>query len=174
MTELRIMVGIPGSGKSSYIKRESDRLTSQGQKVRVISRDAIRFSLIGENDEYFSKEKQVFEKFITSINSAVLSNTFDVIFVDATHLNVNSRKKLLNNLTQPPLCEGKVQVIFDFMDTDVEECIKRDALRTGRQRVGRETIYSMASTLTKPADNLIVYGNKVQVRIHKEEGDANV
>ena len=100
MTELRVMVGIPGSGKSSYIKRESDRLTSQGQKVRVISRDAIRFSLVGENDEYFSKEKQVFEKFITSINSAVLSNTFDVIFCRNVliYFKVEDQEKILNRL----------------------------------------------------------------------------
>ena len=84
MHKLGIMCGVPGSGKSTWLKDKKD--------VLVISRDAIRFQLVKENEEYFSKEKQVFKTFIKTIQDALDSNTTPhAIYIDATHITKKSR-----------------------------------------------------------------------------------
>ena len=84
--KLYIMCGIPGSGKSTYAKTY---LTN----TLYVSRDEIRFKLVKEDEDYFSKENEVFDTFIAKINEG-LRQSLDVV-ADATHLNSKSRLKLL-------------------------------------------------------------------------------
>ena len=51
---LYLMMGIPGSGKSTYAKQFALR-----NKIQYISRDEIRFSLLQPTDGYFDKENEV-------------------------------------------------------------------------------------------------------------------
>ena len=84
-SKLYLMMGIPGSGKSTYLK------TRFIERLRVISRDEIRFSMVKEDEEYFSKEKEVYAEFISQIKEAL---KFEAeVFADATHLNETSRAK---------------------------------------------------------------------------------
>ena len=53
MKKLYVMCGGPGSGKSTWIKKNLP--TFKGY-TKVVSRDEIRFSLVKEGEEYFSKE----------------------------------------------------------------------------------------------------------------------
>ena len=85
------MMGIPGSGKSTFIKKRRDIFNNP----IVISRDKIRFSLLEEGDEYFSKEDEVLEEFTKQIVESLSRPIGDTI-VDATHLNGGSRRKILN------------------------------------------------------------------------------
>ena len=62
MGNLYLMCGIPGSGKSTYAKTNKDL-----KYCKYISRDDIRYSLLKDEDDYFSKEKQVFRTFIAQI-----------------------------------------------------------------------------------------------------------
>ena len=57
-----LMCGIPGSGKSTWAKK---RLMENGGIW--ISRDEVRFSMVKEDEDYFSKECEVFDKFIANI-----------------------------------------------------------------------------------------------------------
>ena len=58
---LYVMVGIPGSGKSTFIN------THCQSDWKIVSRDQVRFSIVREDEEYFSKEKKVFKTFIEEI-----------------------------------------------------------------------------------------------------------
>lgn len=90
MSTLYVMCGIPASGKSTWVR---NNLT---ENDKHISRDEIRFSMLKEGEEYFSKETKVFEQFCLDIVSA-LKKGYNV-FADATHINRGSRRKLLQQV----------------------------------------------------------------------------
>ena len=110
MTVLYLMCGIPGSGKSTWIKQ--NKIESDA----VISRDVVRFSLVKEHEEYFSKETEVFYTFVDQINEAIDKGT-STIFVDATHINENSRNKVLDLLH----LSDEVKVTPVFIKEDLEK-----------------------------------------------------
>ena len=137
--KLYLMVGCPGSGKSTYAKRY---LTN----AVYISRDDIRFSLVKENEEYFSKEKEVFKVFVNKINNK-LRDGYDVV-ADATHLNPSSRFKLLTNLD---LNKNKTEVIAIFIQMPLDICLKQNEKRKGtRSYVPKTVIKRMYYSLTAP------------------------
>lgn len=138
---LYVMVGCPGSGKSTFCERLGKR-----DHTILISRDSIRFSMITENDEYFSKEKEVYAKYIEQINHGLWIG-FDV-FADATQLNKRSRKKLLSSILHNQVNE--INAIY--MKTPLEECIKRNENRRGtRSFVPVETIEQMYNSIQEPS-----------------------
>ena len=130
---LWILVGIPGSGKSTWAKREANKETDI-----IISRDEIRFSLLNENDEYFSKEKLVWKTFIKEIQKAIDENK-ENIFIDATHLNRINRDKVQNALNIP----DHYNVYAACFITPLDVCLERNAGRTGRAFVPEEVIRDM-------------------------------
>ena len=137
--KLYIMSGIPGSGKTTFAK-------TYFPEALYVSRDEIRFSLVSENEEYFSKEDDVYDLFIDRINEG-LKNGRDVI-ADATHLNSRSRMKLLACLGIDP---NETQIIVIFMRIPPKECIARNEKRKGtRSYVPIPAIYRMNKALKEP------------------------
>ena len=57
---LYVLVGCPGSGKSTWAKKHL-------ADTYYVSRDEIRFGLLKAGDDYFSHEDEVYEKFIDGI-----------------------------------------------------------------------------------------------------------
>lgn len=136
MGKLFLMVGFPGSGKSTWLKNHCK------ENDIIVSRDTIRFSMVKENEEYFSKEKEVFKEYCKQINENLAAG--HNVFADATHLNVASRKKVLDNVT------GYDSVHAIVMDTSLTEAIKRNDNRTGREFVPRSAIRRMAAQFEFP------------------------
>ena len=138
MSVLRIMMGCPGSGKSTFA-------TSMMMTGEVyVSRDAIRFSMITEDDEYFSKEDEVFNKFIEIIDVNLAAGK--TVYANATHLNRKARLKLLNSLTVKP---DFIEIIY--MKTPLEVCLERNNKRKGtRAFVPRSVIRRMYASIEEP------------------------
>ena len=134
MPRLFIMCGLPASGKSTFAQQ-----FIKNNDIRYVSRDEIRFSMVKENEEYFSREKEVFEKFAGTI-AQTLVDGFDVI-ADATHLNRISRDKLIRTIDQ---YTTEYTITYIVLETSLETCMKRNALREGRARVPDSVMKSMA------------------------------
>lgn len=139
-TKLYLMCGIPGSGKSTYLK------TRFIQPPVVVSRDEIRFKMVREDEEYFSHEKEVYNEFINQITQEL--KFFQEVFVDATHLNEASRTKLLRSLGGN-LKDVEVNIIW--MKVPLEVALKQNENRKGTRAYVPETVIRrMASQMTIP------------------------
>lgn len=139
--KLYLMMGIPGSGKSTYLK------TRFSQPPKVISRDEIRFSIVREDEEYFSHENEVYKEFIKQIKETLES--YAEVFVDATHLNEASRGKVLRSLGES-LKDVEVNVIW--VRVPVEVALRQNENRKGtRAYVPKSVIRRMHSQTTKPS-----------------------
>ena len=99
----------------------------------------MRFSLLKEDDDYFAKENLVFATWIKQINDAIEGEEYDNIYIDATHLNDKSRRKVINRLTK----KIDFALILIIFTTPIETCIERNTKRTGRRYVSQSIIESM-------------------------------
>lgn len=136
---LVLMVGVPGAGKSTFTKE----LEKENEDCVIVSRDIIRFSLVNEDEEYFSKENEVFKEFINQINENLKNHR--MVVADATHLNYNSRSKVLSKITEN--CIKNAIII----KTPLEKCLENNELRKGtRAYVPRSVIKRMSEQLTIP------------------------
>lgn len=139
---LYMLIGIPGSGKSTWVD------TFCRDAFRYVSRDEIRFNLVKEDEDYFSHEKEVFNKFAGTITQTLVDG-FDV-FADATHINMASRRKLTCAIDKNFTDYNIVYVIFD---TKLDTCIARNNGRTGRSCVPEDTIRSMYNSFRLPRED---------------------
>lgn len=143
-SKLWVLIGIPASGKSSWIQ-EHISFFDEPEKVKVVSRDNIRFSLVKEDESYFSKEKEVYETFIKEIKEG-LENKNEVI-ADATHLTPISRSKLFRSLGTSL---KDVKVIGVVIDTPLKVALERNAERSGREFVPETAICNMKKSFMIP------------------------
>lgn len=137
--KLYIMSGIPGSGKSTFIFNHMNKDTDI-----VVSRDAIRFSMVSEDEEYFSKEKAVFREFTNQINKSLEMDKN--VWADATHLNRTSRNKLLRAVVVNP-----TEVNIIWVKTPIGQCFEQNENRKGtRSYVPKNIIHNMNCSFEKP------------------------
>jgi len=133
MNKVLLLQGLPASGKSTWAK---EFIAQNPNWVRV-NRDDLRIQFGGPDYKFNNKvEKQVLAERDRLILEA-LAKDLNVI-VDETFCNANTRRKMEEFLA------GKAEYEYkSFMDIPVEECIARDAMRTGIARVGLAVIYRM-------------------------------
>ena len=141
--KLYISCGVPGSGKSTFLKKHVNKNES------IVSRDEIRFMLLKDGEEYFSHEDKVFKYFIDII--AEFINSGQNVYADATHLNKASRDKLLYALKKIGCEPSDIQAIF--FDVPLKICLERNEKRKGtRAYVPRGVIRRMFYQLEFPTE----------------------
>lgn len=118
-----LLAGVPGCGKSTWVQKQIDIYGGVW-----CSRDNVRFSMVKEDEPYFSQEDRVFQSWIDQIQNAI--NRGENVYIDATHINANSRKKVLRRLQ----LKGATLCGVNFL-IPPEICYERNAQRTGRARV---------------------------------------
>ena len=127
---LYTMIGLPGSGKSSF--------ASNHPKCVVVSTDAIRGELFGNESEQ-KDGKLVFDAAYARLAQAVEAGQ-DAIF-DATNLQRKYRKKIFQMFP-------KAYHVAVFVNTPVDVCKERNAKRN--RVVPEMVIDRMASHLNVP------------------------
>ena len=153
--KLYILVGCPGLGKSTWIK---NHLHTFDGYTSVISRDNIRFLLTPENEGYFSREKDVFKKYIEDIKDGL--EYCDNTIADATHLNEASRSKLLRALGQSL---RNVEVNAIVIRGSLETALSQNENRIGtRAYVPQTVVRRMFNQFTMPTfeegfDKIYIY-----------------
>ena len=111
-----MLIGIPGSGKSTYAKKKID------EGCIVVSSDAIRKELYGSEDDQ-NHNGEVFNEMFYRTKIGLLAGAH--VVYDATNL---SRKRRINLLKQLPHCEKRATVFA----VSFEICCERN---NSRERV---------------------------------------
>lgn len=94
----------------------------------------------------FSKEKEVFSKFVEKMNNSLNKN--DCTIIDATHISKASRAKILRRVEDPT----NVRLLVLYLTTPIDVCKQQNDLRTGRERVPHEAIERMAEQFETPTE----------------------
>lgn len=144
---LYVLVGAPGSGKSTWAHNKIKTLFTEAEYVYV-SRDSIRFNMVKENEDYFSKEKIVYEEMIRQIVKGLREELN--VFVDATHLNHSSREKLINAINK---YYTHYVITFVFFDVCLAVCLRRNRERSGRALVPEDKVVQMFDRMVSPDIN---------------------
>lgn len=135
MSKLIIMVGLPGSGKSTY----TAKYTTQ-DRTTLVSTDEIRRELYGK-PEIQGNAQDVFNEAYRRIEIALRAG--DTVVFDATNLKARNRRYLINKYR--PIADT---IIAEYVNTPIDECIRRDELRS--RSVGYEVIQRMAKSMSEP------------------------
>ena len=146
---LWLIAGVPGSGKSTFLANHINN-----SKAKIVSRDAIRFKLLGDGDAYFKNEDIVWNMYVDAIKNSLQENEHTVL--DATHLNERSRNKILDRLN---LDDVNINVIYFKVPLNV--CIDRNAQRTGRANVPTDVITTMYASYRYPTFNEKYHYNRI-------------
>ena len=132
--------------------------------VVYVSRDEVRSSMLGEDDDYFAKENAVFKEFIRRINEAIDNPNIEAVIADATHLNWASRNKTINHLHLSKV-EEVIPVIFN---TPLNVCLDRNSKREGRARVPDAVVRQMYNRKTDPHNDPFHYADYVEIKYKNE------
>jgi len=130
-----IVVGPPGSGKSTYARE----VMNEYKSVREINRDNFRFGVVQPGGSWATwSHNSKDEKMVTSLWKKYFDECvkmgYDLIFTDASYCDPNKTSSLIGKLES---LGYKVHTIY--MQVSLEECIRRDLIR-GKMSVGKEVV----------------------------------
>jgi len=155
--EFIMLVGLPASGKSTYIKQ---LLADNPDKhYVVISTDDI-LSALGDAEGL--SYSQAFDKFSGQADKKMkiqfrqAKNTNSNIVIDRTNLTLNGRRKFLSQLPKEYLTKA---VVFDVSRDELDRRLLRREIETGKY-VPKHVVDSMQRNYVPPSKsefNEIVY-----------------
>ena len=150
MTTVKILIGVAGVGKSTYIQKEKT------DKDLVLSSDAIRIELFG--DLHQEDSAKVFKVLHERLFSAITSEKYDTIFYDATNLSRKRRAHLYQQIA------GKAEVHSVVILKDLKTILAQNQKREGLARVPESVIKRMYESLQVP--RIGVDCHKIEVISH--------
>ena len=108
MTVVKILIGVAGVGKSTYIEQHKT------EKSLVLSSDTLRIELFGDLEAGNAPEAipVVFKTLHERMKEALLSKQYDTIFYDATNLSRKLRKGFYEQFKK----YAEIEAIGDFED----------------------------------------------------------
>ena len=127
--ELIVLVGVPGSGKSTWTEKHK---ASSGKEYFVVSSDAVLDQIASEKGLKYSDVHKDYIGLATSkakqaFREAVAAGS-NIIF-DQTNVSKKKRKGILQ---QVPNTYRKIAVVFNTEDKEVERRLKARAEATGK------------------------------------------
>ena len=147
--KLYLMIGPAGSGKTTWVREHA----TPGVSAHI-SRDRIRFSMVKEDEYYFSREDEVYMEFVRIIMKAITCEWVDEVYVDATHLTKKSREKLVREIDNVCIPFDLIAVI---VKPELEKCIEQNAQRSGREFVPETVIRNMYKSFQHPLNDNLNY-----------------
>ncbi len=168
MKTLFIMCGCPGSGKSYIIEKKF----LPHSYVSCVSRDYIRFQLVEDNKDYFSKEKLVYRLFVENIVGYLQSPVRDAVIADATHINWASRRKLINAIGKYIPLDNQLNIVPVAVKCRLEDALARNALRGGRAYVPEKVVRDMYVRFQDPKNDPFKYDGILYVENYEDEDDV--
>lgn len=146
MQKFMMLVGIPGSGKSTQASKLAAELKEVNEKFELISSDKYREMLFG--DASIQEHGDVLYTCIYSDLKTFLTSGKNVIF-DATNIKYKDRKKALDIVAYVEKhSDIHIQKQAYVMCTSIENCIKRDAARS--KPVTAQVIWKFAKSYNCP------------------------
>lgn len=172
MKTINILIGIPGSGKSTF----SSQLKNL-KNIKILSTDEIRETLFGREFNQEIKDKvfdQLIKESITYLNRNL--DTQDNLILDTTYLNTKSAREKFFSRLLPNLKEKMEYItvrIYTF-DTPLESCIERDKMREPHRVVGRSVIETLFSELETLAGDELKHWKRRGVKIYSSSTENSM
>lgn len=148
MQEMVIYIGLPASGKTTDAKARVDRNPEQWARI---SWDDLRYA---QPNWKFTREREALiqdQSFFLTREALAAGKS---VVIDNTNLSERTVTKW-----ETIAWEYGVRVTKVMFDTPIEECVRRDAQREGKARVGRWVIERMAlfnGLISFPPDKKLV------------------
>lgn len=145
MTNLYILAGIPGCGKSFWAHEHYAELGA-----KIVSRDCIRFEYMANDPDflpsmdYFKYEKDVIRDFYNQINDNLCNGTN--VIADATHISWKSLRKTVENCGK-----NANKIILVYFNRGLDIALPQNAKRSGVERVPEDVIKRMWAGRYMPA-----------------------
>lgn len=137
------LVGLPASGKSSWARQ----MQKAWPVIKTLSKDHLRLML---DNGQFSIENESFIRHMRLVTINMILNHGYSVIVDDTNLNPSSCGELSRLAEEFPVTYVEVS----FTDIPVDECISRDAKRTGSAHVGETVIRRMHNMYLRPLEDI--------------------
>lgn len=158
MTKLILLIGLPGSGKSSL----AQQLVAECPQRRLISTDAIRAQLFGDENiqgTWLLVWQRVQEQFLQAVELISLGQASEAIY-DATNA---ARKQRQEAIALARDC-GFTHLTALWVNTPIEVCLERNQKRS--RQVPEGVIWQMyrqlqdaPPSLSEGLDRLICYSS---------------
>ena len=156
MAELILMIGLPGSGKSTYVKNKYDYSRIFYKNTTILSSDEIRKQLYGdENDQTHNEE--VFQ-YIKDTSVKKLEKGQRVI-IDATNLTRKARQSITDYVDQKLSFYEYGFIKFIVVATPYYQCLENNRKRS--RQVPENVIKRMYKQFEFPTYTEIVHNIEI-------------